>query len=231
MLASDVNNPGFVGAHDPDSVFAVRFFNRAIKQNYESEKQGRPIFADVPYVEISNPGDRLTIICVPVRPEHKRRWPRQWMAFEQGNSKDTRETGTPLDQWPQLTAAQAEEFKALKFFTVEQIAGASDAQLQAIGMVGGSAPMQLREKAKAFLAFASGTALPQAQAAELAAAKQQMADMQAQLNALMATQAGLTPAAEAPKKRGRKPKVVAEAMPPTMPPPEPIAEQEQPRPI
>jgi hypothetical protein len=45
-------------------------------------------------------------------------------------------------------AAQAEELRGVKFFTVEQIANASDGQLQSIGMIGGMNAHVMRDRAK-----------------------------------------------------------------------------------
>lgn len=205
MLASDANNPNFVGAHNPDAAIVVRFHRRPIHQPFLSNEEGRPIFKDVDFIEIFTPGNDKNIIDTPVREEHKRRFPQQWAAFQNAHSTDTREIGTPVSQWPMLTASQAEEFKAIKFFTVEQIANASDLQLQSLGMIGGANPHVIRDRAKAYLAAAAGTAAPQAQAEELAKAKEQMEAMQQQINALLAAANGMVPA---PKKRGRKPKVV-----------------------
>jgi len=217
MLASDDNNPNFLGAHNPDAALTVQFIRRPVLQPYRTEKEGRPIFEDVDFIRIFTPGNNLNIIDTPVRDEHKFRFPRQWEMFKNAHSADTREVGTPVTAWPYLTASQAEEFKALKFFTVEQIANASDLQLQSLGMVGGTAPYIIRDRAKAYLSAAAGTAVPEAQAAELAAAKKQMEEMQKQLNALLAMQNGMTPVAqptaEKPKRKRRtKEEMAADAV-------------------
>ena len=211
MLASDANNPQFVGAHNPDAALVVKFHRVPVLQPFESNLQGRPIFKDVDFVEIFTPGNQLNIIDTPVREEHKRRFPQQWANYIASHGTDSGVVGTAVSAWPFLTASQAEEFKSMKFFTVEQIANASDMQLQTLGMVGGANPHVIRERAKAYLAAASGTAAPQAQAAELAQAKEQLAAMQAQINALLAAQSGLTPAEPPKKKRGRRSKAEIEA--------------------
>jgi hypothetical protein len=55
-----------------------------------------------------------------------------------------------------------EELKYLKFMTVEQVAGASDAQISALG----AGYVTLREKAKAFLDLAKDSALAERLAAD-----------------------------------------------------------------
>lgn len=178
-LASDANNTQFSGAHNPDSVLAVTFYKKAIQSTHRTTQEGRPIFEDRVMVRIMTPGNALNIVETFAREEHKKRFPLQWAHFQQGQSGDSREIGTPVNQWPLLTPAQAEELKAVKFYTVEQIAGASDEQLQKLQMVVGQSPFTLRDKAKAYLAAAAGTALPQLQAEELAKRDQQIADLQA----------------------------------------------------
>lgn len=222
MLASDANNPNFAGAYNPDAALTVQFIRRPVLQPFRTEKEGRPIYEDVDFIRIFTPGNNLNIIDTPVREEHKQRFPRQWQMFSNAHSADTREVGTPVTQWPYLTASQGEEFKALKFFTVEQIANASDMQLQSLGMVGGAQPYVIRDRARAYLAAAAGTAAPEAAAAELAQTKLQMAEMQKQLNALLAAQNGMTPiaqpAAEKPKRKRRtKEEMAADAAAPSVP--------------
>ena len=174
MLASDSQNTEFTGAHNPDDRLAVRFFVKPEQNNYQSQQEGRPIYEDREFVRIEVPGDAKTIIETYVRDEHKLRFPRQWMAFAM--NRENPETGTPLSEWPQVTASQSEMLKAQKFRTVESIANASDLQLQSIGMIAGMAPMSFRERARAFLAAASGTADVQRMAAELVERDQKLAE-------------------------------------------------------
>ena len=56
MLASDDANPQFVGAHNPDQVLHVEFYNKAVEVPYESSKAGRPVFKDMVYIRITTPG-------------------------------------------------------------------------------------------------------------------------------------------------------------------------------
>lgn len=190
MLASDDANPQFTGAHDPDAVLLVKFHNKAVEVPFESSKAGRPIFKDMVYCEITTPGiPTLNVIDRPMRDTDKMRFPRQWMAFEmRQKGMPSGEIGTPLDQWPFLSMAQAEELKSAKFHTVESIANASDQTIGSIGMLGGMAPLQLRERARAFLNAAAGTAGQEHAAAELAKRDATIAAMQTQIAALMRAQ-------------------------------------------
>ena len=174
----------------------VEFYSRAVKQEFASQEAGRPIFADVTYVKIFTPSDQLTQIDTIAREDHKARFPRQWAHYMNKMNGQEQIVGTPVSAWTLLTPANAEELRALKFYTVELIANANDAQLQKLGMVAGMSGHTLRDKAKAFLNIASGSAEEAKREAELAALKaenerikaetdEKLAKMQQQMEALL----------------------------------------------
>ena len=217
MIASDADNPNFTGATNPDSRLSVRFYVRPVQNNFETESQGRPIFTDVDFVEILVPGDNNTIIDQPVREDHKKRFPLHWAHFQNKHAKDTREIGTPLSEWPQVTASQVEEFRALKFFTVDAVANASDQNIMRIGMLAGMSPYAFREKAQQYLKVASGVAVAgeaekrakDAEDKNIELARQ-LAETNATMLAMQAQMAQLLGSSETPAKRGRKPKAEEE---------------------
>lgn len=168
-LDSDVSNA--------DSQLHVEFYNRDVET-----PNGK---LTTPFVRIMVPGDKTNIIDQPARDHHKARFPRQWLHFQMQGT-DASVIGVPLSEWmkerPQdVTDMQVAELQILKFQTVEQVATASDTQLQRIGM--GAAG--LRNLARTYLqnrnALAAGS--------ELAETKRQLAQMQEQMAALMASQA------------------------------------------
>ena len=178
MLASDVNNPQYVGPQDPDSVMIVRFYKRAVKNNFKTKQEGRPIFEDKIYCEYYPAGSTLLKMDVPAHEAHKMRFSKQWAYYQSTQGGDSRELGTPLSQWALLSPADVENLKGLKFNTLENIAGASDQALQVLGMgAGGMAPHVLRTRAQAYLAAAQDTALPQKQAEDIEALKKQVSDL------------------------------------------------------
>lgn len=187
MLASDMNNPNFLGSANPDSVLDVRFYMRSEQDNYKSDKEGRPIFYEVPYIQIRTPGNQLSEIDTPAREDHKQRFPEHWARFQNSQNPQDQIVGTPVEQWPSINRAEAEELKGIRFFTVEQIAGASDLQMQRLGMNANV----LRQKAQAFLAAAKDSAYEQKQAAELARKDEQIAALSKQVAALAEQMAGL----------------------------------------
>jgi hypothetical protein len=180
MLDSDINNA--------DAQLHVEFYTRE-----EGANKGAP------YVRIMAPGDKTNIIDQPLRDDHKQRFPRQWLYYQmQQNESAAEQIGTPLSQWhkdypEEINRDQIAELAILKFVTVEQLALASDGQLQRVGMGG----VGLREKARMYLnrknrADANG---------ELEETKRQLAELQAQMAALIAPS----------KRRGRPPKEMTES--------------------
>lgn len=181
-LDSDIMNP--------DSHLAVRFYQREVDNAFQTALQGRPIKKMADFIRIEIPGDRNTIIDTFVNESHKKRFPMQWAQYQNEKADGGNDVqGTLLRDWPLLSAAIAAELKHFNFYTVEQIANASDMQLNNLGMAAGMSPSSLKEKAKAFLANAKDSALVQQQADELRkrdqeieAMKQQMQELLGQMN-------------------------------------------------
>lgn len=219
-MDSDVKNP--------DAALHVRFQMITTHQVYDSlnpnlpgpkgepnmgapnpRYTGSPVYKDIPHIEITTPGG-LNRIFEPVRPEHKARFPKHWAIFEMSQGGGDQIVGTKLSEWPAITRSRAEELRAMKYYVVEQIASASDAQIQGIGMDG----MMLRMKAKTFLEVAGKTADAERKNAELEAKQKQLDDQAAQIKALQDQMAAFIsqPKAETPKRKGRPPKVQPETV-------------------
>ena len=138
-------------------------------------------FKDTPFVRIMVPGDKTNIIEQPVREHHKERFIRQWLYFQSQNS-DGQVIGTKLTDWNKdapndFNDSQMAELQILKFQTVEQVATATDAQLQRIGM--GAAG--LRERARSYLTRKNQSISE----SELAKTRNELDELKAQMAALM----------------------------------------------
>jgi hypothetical protein len=162
----------------------AEFFPQAVQNNYQSSLAGRPIFETFPFVRILIPGDKHSIVERKATDADKARFRHHWEAFQAGQAPV--ETGTPIEQWPQLTVSQVAEFKAMHIRTVEHLAGLSDGNIAKLGPGGRG----LVEKAKAFIAQAKDTAEAQRLAAEneslrndIAALQEQVAQLAARLEA------------------------------------------------
>lgn len=197
MLASDLNNPEFANPQNPDSLLNVSFYTKALQNDWATEQEKRPMFDEVVMIRIIPPGDGLNIIDTVAGDHHKKRFPRHWEMYERMHGTGNLQSGTPLEQWPMLGVAQVAQLKALMFTTVESIAGAPDEKLLRMGMAGGMAPYSLRDQAKRFLTVAHDTSVvshaeeeakklrDEMQARDEAHTKQ-LAEMQAQMQSLMA---------------------------------------------
>lgn len=159
-LASDLNNPEFVGATNPDALLHVEFYWHEPIDKWSSEvesaKAGKRVWVKLKkqiFVRIMRPGDKDNIMEVPLREEHKMRWPEKWLYFqiaegmEAGDGKNI--PGWQIDDWPELDDKEElkRELKYARYYTVEQIAGAQDAQIQKLGIGG----LGLREQARTAL--------------------------------------------------------------------------------
>ena len=154
-------------------------FHKVLQQNMlKTNTEGRPMFDEVDYVEIRIAGDKNNIVNRKVTQEDRDRWPVQYAAFNAGEAETV--TGTPIEEWPQLSRTMAATCKALHIMNVEALAALSDDGIQRLGM----GARDLVEKAKAYLAFAKDQALPQRQAAEILKQKEVMISMQQQIDEL-----------------------------------------------
>ena len=122
-----------------------RFFLDKMELPFKSAEAGHPVFVDVEMVEVTTAGDTRSTWVGKVKDEHRQRWPQSYNAFKQGLEPVV--DGMPLEQWPPMTPGLVANLKAIKIFTVEQLAGISDGHLQNIGLGG----RQLRDKAEAWL--------------------------------------------------------------------------------
>ena len=177
-LDSDIDNP--------DSHLFVEF--------YEYEKEP---YRGFDFVRIMNPGDKTSVFDQPATEVHKLRFPRHWVAYQSrkaGGSVGM--IGTPLAQWiaerpDDLTSGQLSELSTLGFQTAEHVAGASDHQVQRIGMGG----IGLRERARNYLSRKNSAQTNDA----LDAANARADKLEAQMAEMMRMMAGMqTPAQRGP---------------------------------
>jgi hypothetical protein len=167
-LPSDENNA--------DSRLQVRFYKKPVHQEQESIDAGRPIYKEFDFVHICVAGDTLTEIDTYALQNHKQRFPIQWANYmNRVGANDQEVVGTPVAEWPLVSKSQAEELRAMKLFTVESIASASDQQLQRMGMAAGMSPYSFRDKAKAFLNLATTSAETDKREHEINALKEELA--------------------------------------------------------
>ena len=204
-IESDLSNP--------DSRLAVKFYKRPVELKNESIAQGRPIFQEFDFIKILVPGDALTEIDTYVSDAHKTRFPIQWANYMNRQGSEESFSGTPITEWPQVSASQAEELKGIKVHTVESVAHCSDQHLQRIGMIAGMSPHNFRERAKTFLNLAEESAGISKREEEITQLKEENAKIKAETEAkLAAMQEQMSALLSAVgEKKPRKQKVVKEA--------------------
>ena len=127
-----------------DSGCYATFFLHPIIDGFKSKEAGREIYTEVPYILILVKGQNKTEVRRKATDEDKRRFPREWGAFQDGKINPI--TGTPLESL-NLAAGIIQELKHLNIRTVEDVAEISDLTIQKIGIGG----VEMRNQAKAFL--------------------------------------------------------------------------------
>lgn len=183
------------------------FHMEAVENKFETQKQGRPIFNDVPFVKVLIPGDKTSVVDRKVKDEDKVRWSAQWERFQAGQAEAV--SGTPIETWPLLNKSQVATMKALNILTIEALAELSDTGLGKIGM--GARDLQKRARQHLSPQAEVVTDL-RSELAEVKADKNALAaQLQEAVRRIAALEGGTAPipaeaTAPAPKRRGRPPK-------------------------
>lgn len=172
--------------HGDDSGLIVEFYMEPVLQGAESEKEGRRIYKDVPFIWIRFVGDRTREVRRKVDLKGRNgipdpeRFPRQWQAFQRKTAPVA--MGTPIEQWGPIDRSQALTLKGVNIHTVENLAAVPDTALHNLG----HGARVLRDKAIAWLKAAGDSAETTRLAAEnqhlkdeLAALKEQVAELAA----------------------------------------------------
>lgn len=151
----------------------LRFYTEPVEQTALSAQEGRPVYKDVDYVGITNPGSRDEIVLV----AEKKAKNDEYIAWAYKKWKATQEQvvdGTPVETVPFLGKAQVMELKAINIHTLEQLAGASEPALQR--MMG---LRDLKKKADAYMAAAKDTAIVTKMQHELSQRDNEIASLKA----------------------------------------------------
>jgi hypothetical protein len=178
-----------------DSEYSAEF-HMAKVPNFEATD-----FAEVVHLKLQAPGNTKTVYDQPVRmestpsrPSDPERFPRQWAAFQRGESGIK---GTLLAEWSEVTPSDARRMEILGIHTVEQLAQVADSNLDGLGMGG----RIVRDRAKSFIEGRGGATPREAALAE------QVDKLTDIVNALLAER---TEPAAAPAKAKTKEPVNAE---------------------
>lgn len=199
---------------DSDSAFAasqqkegrnyVKFYRQWVRNNFKSQQQGCEVGEEQDFIIIVSPGQAKTEVRRKATDNDKATYSHEWAAYLQG--KEQQQSGTPIELLPGLPAGMADSLKALYIYTIEQMAGLSDAGLQRVGMGGA----ELRLKARAYLS--KGSAELEATRAELEAARLSITTLTTANAAMLARLEALEAAVSTKPKRMPKSTQQAEAV-------------------
>lgn len=140
----------------------IQFYKKAVLMRARSKEEGRPIHEERDFVKIiSGPGH---IVDREVKNEYDpivQEYYSVWQAYKQDRTDFV--DGTRLEDYPSLSVAQIENLKALRIYTVEQLADATDNLKQTMGPGAGA----LVDAAKAWLGRVEQHALVSQQAEKI----------------------------------------------------------------
>lgn len=190
MLASDFDNPDFVGARNPDDMLSVEFYDHAALDTHATNETGIKTYRkECPFVRIAVPGNDKNIVERPAEGRDARRWPKQWLVYQMQTGKIANAENVPgwqIDEWPDLNPDQVRLLKHLRFYTVEQIAGANDAQVQGIGMGGNALRAQAQQALKERNSAGAREELAKREA-EIMELRREQGEMRQTMQSLLAT--------------------------------------------
>lgn len=210
-IPKNVKN-GQMVSHGDDSTILATFSDEYVKNEFRSETEGTVIYDHFHQITLEYPGNNLNNFSYRFRPEEAKtsqwpqRFPNQWEAFK--NQQEQVPDGTPVELWPPLDKRRVLELKAMRIYTVEQIAATTDVTGPNMGMEW----RKLRDQAKAFLE-------PNLALAELSKIRRENEDQAEQIELLQRQVSALaqgksvedSTSVSLEKKRGPKPKTTQAA--------------------
>lgn len=176
-----------------DTNAVVRFYETALKNNFQSEKAGKPVFDTAVMAEVITPGQSASTLeviierklTVPdndgkevIRTRYYHQFQKQYEAFK-ADSDQYSDTGMPIRNWAQIDRGTAETLAAQGVHTVEALASVSDSALQNLG----TGARSLREKAQQYI-LSREFGVPSAQlSAEVTLLKEEVERLTTELSA------------------------------------------------
>lgn len=182
-------SPDGMAVFATDKQLLVKFVRHAELSQFKSVKAGAPIYDDVDMIEVYTPGEKDPVRVVATE-FHKRRFPDQWKAYQDGI--ELHQSGTPIELLFTNEPSAVRLLKHLNVHTIQQLSALSDTAKQQIG----HGAQQWQDRAKTYLNSASGGQ----NFHEMEAMKARMA----QLEALLAEKGVEAPAITEPQPEARR---------------------------
>lgn len=134
-----------------DDKLIVGFYLKAVKNNFKSTLEGRPVFDEVEFIKIITPGSR-DVLDTKVTPTYQARFSARYAAWKAKHDNEA-VSGTFLSEVPWISLSLAAELNAMNVKTVEQLIAMPDIHGQKI--MGFS---QLKARCVRFMEAAAGEA-------------------------------------------------------------------------
>ena len=163
---------------DKDDNCIAIFHMESRRDDEASEKEGKVIFANIPYVKIISPGNNKEIIDRSVLQRDKERFPKEWFKFTHHEEPEVE--GMPVESWAQIDKAQSDTLKANHIFSVEQLSKVSDQDIGGLGM----GMLDLKKKAKIWVDSQDGSVDVQKLAAKNRRQSKKISDLEKKVAAL-----------------------------------------------
>ena len=191
-------------ADDPTDAMAAQFYTKPVidKQATNEAPDGRMVFMDQDWVRLRTSADQKSEWDMPVKEEHKFRFRRGWEAFEKGAHDEI--TGTPLTEWNEITRSMAMNLNQLGFMSVEDVASVQDDELTRLGQDS----RLIRDRARAFVTPRDRAQVEMERTVQ--DQQREIENLKAQIEQMLHMERAPSPdqdEADAPKRRGRPPKV------------------------
>lgn len=196
-----------------DENLVVKFYIDDEKDEAKTLENGYAFYNDVEKVHITSPGEKLVDIHAYATSQctmkdgsvvsYADRFPDDYDRFKAGMS--TAHSGLHLKNAPFLSKAEVTMLNRQNFFTVEQLADSGGAPLRSLGPNG----RKWQQQAAAFLQTAAGNRDALAQAAETAALKDRIAQLEAMVSGQPAPAASEPEDDEADEKKALKDEIEA----------------------
>lgn len=188
-----------------ESNTVLRFYEDAVKNNFLSEKEGKPVYDTVLMAEVITPGQAASTLTVEVertlnaaagvdengnrkvkRTGHYPRYQKQIEAFKGNDEHGVVDDGTPIGTWAMIDKGTAETLRAANIFTVEALASVADSALMNLG----TGARTLRDQAKSWMTArtfgvpdAQNTAALNKAQTRIAELEEEVRDLRARLDA------------------------------------------------
>lgn len=176
-----------------DSQLVVRFYRRAVLNEFKSKEQGSPQYDPKDFVQIFHPGEK-DMIDRPVKDSDKFRFAQQWQIYLAKGEQIV--AGTPLDHLfpgnPEIVAT----LRATRIQTIQQLAGLPDSATNSVQF-----GAELRKKAQTFLEGTEKGKTFHALERRIEDQQSEIKQLREQLAAVMADLDD--PESEGPRRRGR----------------------------